>query len=426
MNDSLRRNGEGLSGPVTEAIDLMLTARALLRKLMHTPGAFPLVVVIFYFLAVLPILAHHSFDTSVFIVAGDRFVDPARLPSPIIVKANSDGFDGEFYYRMALSPFELKRANGIQIDDPPLRTLRILYPLLAWGVALGHAAFVPASLFLVNLFGIGAIAFLATRLTTRLCLPTLTPLAIVLWPGLIVSLTHDTTEIVAAALLLAALDAYFSERLFAYAALGAAAALTRETSIFFLAGVACFEGVRAARSLPWTDRWRRAIIVSLALIPFVIWREALLDYWGQSPLAAVKSDVSWPFLGILQKLRGTLLGTSYYGNKLALRGFELGSLGLLAAFCALVSVRFSAILRASSFGVLAAGWLPVMLLMTMLSADGPLAGPESYFRVFTECFVVGCLILALRAPSRWVSMTMFAGSVVAGLGAWALNLHNLG
>jgi hypothetical protein len=385
------------------------------------------VVVIFYFLAVLPILAHHSFDTSVFIVAGDRFVDPARLPSPIIVKANSDGFDGQFYYRIALSPFELKRANGIQIDDPPFRTQRILYPLLAWGVALGHAAFVPASLFLVNLFGIGAIAFLATRLTTRLCLPTLTPLAMVLWPGLIVSLTHDTTEIVAAALLLAALDAYFAERLFAYAVLGGLAALTRETSGLFLAGVACFEGVRAVRPLSWTDGWRRMIIVCLALIPFVIWREALLDYWGQSPLAAaVKSDVSWPFLGILEKLRGTLLGTGYYGNKLALRGFELGSLGLLAAFCALVSVRLSAILRASSFGVLAAGWLPVMLLMTMLREDGPLIGPESYFRVFTECFVVGCLILALRPPSRWVNMTMFAGSVVAGLGAWALNLHNLG
>jgi hypothetical protein len=112
----------------------------------------------------------------------------------------------------------------------------------------------------------------------------------------------------------------------------------------------------------------------------VIWREALPDYWGQSPLAAaVKSDVSWPFLGILEKLRGMLSGTGYYGNKIALRGFELGSLGLLAAFCALVSVRLRAILRASSFGVLAAGWLPVMLLMTMLREDGPLIGPESYF-----------------------------------------------
>ena len=62
--------------------------RASLQKLMHTPGAFPLVVVICYFLAVLPILVRHGFDTSVFIVAGDRFVDPARLPSPIIVKAD--------------------------------------------------------------------------------------------------------------------------------------------------------------------------------------------------------------------------------------------------------------------------------------------------------------------------------------------------
>lgn len=404
----------------------MLAVRASLQKLMHTPGAFPLVVVICYFLAVLPILVRHGFDTSVFIVAGDRFVDPARLPSPIIVKADSDGFDGQFYYRMALSPFELKRANGIQIDDPPYRTQRILYPLLAWGVAFGQAAFVPASLFLVNLFGIGAIAFLAVRLTARLCLPTLTPLALVLWPGLIVSLTHDTTEIVAAALLLAALDAYFSERLFAYAALGALAALTREISGLFLAGVACFEGVRAVRLLSWTDGWRRTIIVGLALIPFVIWREALLDYWGQSPLAAaVKSDVTWPFLGIVEKLRGTLLGTGHYGNNLALRGFELGSLGLLAAFCALVSVRLSAILRASSFGVLAAGWLPVMLLMTMLLADGPLIGPQSYFRAFTECFVVGCLIIALRPPARWVSQVMFAGCAVGWLGACALSFYTL-
>jgi hypothetical protein len=159
--------------------------------------------------------------------------------------------------------------------------------------------------------------------------------------------------------------------------------MSLDPSGLFLAGVACFEGVRAVRPLSWTDGWRRTIIVSLALIPFVIWREALLDYWGQSPLAAaVKSDVTWPFLGIVEKLRGTLLGTGHYGNNLALRGFELGSLGLLAAFCALVSVRLSGILRASSFGMLAAGWLPVMLLMTMLLADGPLIGPQSYFSGF--------------------------------------------
>jgi hypothetical protein len=325
---------------------------------------------------------------------------------------------------MALAPFQLKRANGIQFDDPAYRTQRILYPLLAWGVALGRAPYVPVSLFLVNLLGIGAIAFLAARLTARLCLPTLTPLAMILWPGFIVSLTHDTTEILAAALILAALDAYFSNRLFAYAALGASATLTRETSIFFLAGVVGFEGIRSARP-PSTDGWHRTIIVTLALIPFLIWHEVLLVHWGQSSLAAVKYNISWPFVGIVEKLRETLSGTAHYGKNLALRTFELGSIGLLAGFCALVSARLSPILRTSSSGVLAAGWLPIMLFMTMLSADGPLVGPPSYFRAFTECFVIGCPIIALRPPSRWVSMTMFAGCAAACLGAWALSFYTL-
>jgi hypothetical protein len=342
------------------------------------------------------------------------------------VKAHSAGYDGQFYYRMALSPFHLKRANGIQFDNPPWRTQRILYPLFAWGAAFGQAAFVPASLFLVNLFGIGGIAFITVRLTARLCLPILTPLAVILWPGFIVSLTHDTTEIVAAALLLAALDAYFSERLFAFAAFGALATLTRETSVLFLFGVMCFEALRAARSAGRGDRWHRMIVVALAPIPFLIWREVQVFSWSQSSLVAAQLiNIGWPFVGILEKLRGVLLGTGHYGKNLALCGFELGSLGLLAGFCALVSVRLSTILRASSFGVLAAGWLPVMMLMTMLSADGPLDGPPSYFRAFTECFAIGCLIIALRPPQRWVSMTMFAGCAVAGLGLWALSFYTL-
>ena len=402
----------------------MLNARTCLKNLIRTPGAFAVAIVMWYLLSALPILARHGFDTSVFIVAGDKFVDSSQLISPILVQSHSDGYDGQFYYRMALSPFQLQtRSNGVQFDDPPWRTQRIMYPVLAWAVAFGRPDLVPATLFLVNLFGMGVIAFLTVKLTSRLGLPILTPLAVILWPGFIASLTHDTTEIVAAAFLVAALNAYFSQRLVAYAALGAAAALTRETSILFLAGVFGFEGLRAMRSAAGLDRWRRTIIVGLALVPFLIWREMQFVLWAQSPFAdAAKNNVGWPFQGFIEMVEDALSGTRFDGKHLALRAYELGGAGLLTIFCAMVIVRLNATLRISTSGALAAGWIPIILLMVVLRASWV---EIAFLRVCTECFVIGCLIIALRPPPQWVSGAMIGGCVVAYGGAWGISLRNL-
>src|ERR1700758_5508700 len=100
---------------------------------LSTSCAVLLAVVLGYGLLTLPILARNGFDPSVFIHAGDRFVDPAHLESPIIVKLHADGYDGQFYYRMALAPLRMQQAAlGIRFDSPRWRVQRIVYPLLAW------------------------------------------------------------------------------------------------------------------------------------------------------------------------------------------------------------------------------------------------------------------------------------------------------
>jgi hypothetical protein len=398
----------------------MAEANGIGELALRSPRGFACLMMTFYLLSALPLLAHANFDLSVFIVAGDQFVNPAQLVSPIIVKGHSAGYDGQFYYRIALAPLNQQPdAFGVHLDSAPWRVQRILYPVLSWGVALGRPEFVPASLFLVNLAGIAMIGFAAVRLTSRLSLPAYTSLAVTLWPGLIFSLTHDTTEIVAAAFLLAAVEAYFAQKLVLFAALVGLAALARETSVLFIAGVFCFELADAMRRRTKAGRWRRPIIVMLAFLPFLIWRELQFVIFEQAPPAAdIKHNLDWPFVGFVETIRDGMLGRGPYGKMLLSRIYLLGSVALLATFCAAVAVRVPKLLS-SDRGALAAGWVPIMALMVLLSADPWTA----YFRAFTECYIIGCLIVACRPPSRSASQILFAGCLPAWVGAWSISAH---
>jgi hypothetical protein len=80
------------------------------------------------------------------------------------------------------------------------------------------------------------------------------------------------------------------------------------------------------------------------------------------------------------------------------------------------------VLRLAGAGALAAGWLPVIALMSLLTAGGPWVDRNAYFRAFTECYVVGCLVLGLRPPARWLVRLMLAGGTLALLGALVLTV----
>ena len=394
----------------------------------HRSWAFALMVVLGYGLATLPILARHGFDPSAFIIARDHFVDARQLASPIIVQPNSSGYDGEFYYRMALSPFRLQQAAfGVELDHPAYRARRIFYPLLVWAVTFGHAAAVPVTMYLVNLLGLAAMAMFAMHLTARLQLPAKLPLAIMLWPGFIIALTHDTTEILAAALLLGAIDAYFAKRLLVYCVLGGLATLTRETSVLVLAGVLCFETIQTIRTAGGALRWHRVLICGLALAPFLLWQAALHLVWSRASQAGT-NNLGWPLLGAVIMLRDTLTGAKQFVQPnraildAAVRAYVVVSAGWLLGFCAVVAARTPVVLRLAGAGALAAGWLPVIALMSLLTAGGPWVDRNAYFRAFTECYVVGCLVLGLRPPARWLVRLMLAGGTLALLGALVLTV----
>jgi hypothetical protein len=78
-----------------------------------------------------------------------RFVRAARPYShrngvpPGLFVFPGNGYDGQFYYRLALDPADLHRAAfGITLDAP-FRVQRIGYPALAWLMSAGQHAWVP-------------------------------------------------------------------------------------------------------------------------------------------------------------------------------------------------------------------------------------------------------------------------------------------
>ncbi len=89
----------------------------------------------------------------------------------------------------------------------------------------------------------------------------------------------------------------------------------------------------------------------------------------------------------------------------------------LAGFCCLVAVRLRGAMRRGGDAVaIATGWLPVAMLMSLLRAgDGPWVTPTEYGRAFSECWVVGCLVLGLNgAPGEGRRLAVF-GLLAAGL-----------
>lgn len=169
------------------------------------------------------------------------------------------------------------------------------------------------------------------------------------------------------------------------------------------------------------------IICGLALAPFVIWQAVQHQLWGRLPQAGTQ-DLGWPFLGAVRMLHDTLTGVKQFVQPnrpmldAVVRTYVVVSAGWLMAFCVVVAVRTPIVLRMAGVGAVAAGWLPVFALMSLLTAGGPWVDRNAYFRAFTECYVLGCIVLGLRPPPRWLTRLLIAAGALALLGACVLTM----
>ena len=183
---------------------------------------------------------------TLFIMAGHTYTHPAQLPRGVL-RVPSAGYDGQFYYRLALDPVNWnKTAFGITMDQS-YRYTRIGYPALAWAVSFGQHQLVPVALVAINLLGVAAMAFLGGMFARESGRHALWGLAFAAYFGLVISVGRDTAEPLAEACMLGGLLAYRRSKPVLATCLFAVGAITRETILLAPAAIAVTRLVAFAR-----------------------------------------------------------------------------------------------------------------------------------------------------------------------------------
>lgn len=262
-------------------------------------------------------LAFNGGEPSAFIVAGDSVTDPTAVPGDIAVNRASSGYDGQFFYRLALDPATAQKTDfGITLDNPPYRHQRILYPALAWALSGGgRPGLLPSVLIGINVACLLLLAWLGTKIAVDHGRPPVHGAVLALVPAFAVSLARDLTEIVALTFVVAALVALRRARPAVAGVSLALAALARETTLV----------VPAALAAVWLwRRWRRPTVpgpvgASSFVIPVLVavsWQLVLLARWGTIPVLSSKGNLSLPFWGVFSAIRKNLSAGSLeaYGN----------------------------------------------------------------------------------------------------------------
>lgn len=174
---------------------------------------------------------------SLFIMSGVKFSHPA-LMSPHISHVTKAGYDGQFYYRLALNPFNWHTtAYGITMDHN-YRYTRIGYPLVAWILSLGQHRLVPTVLVVINLICIGIVGWLGGRFARESGRHALWGLLFVAYFGLVISIGRDMSEPLADACMLGGLLAYRHSRYVLAALLIAYGAITNEPILVLAVAIA--------------------------------------------------------------------------------------------------------------------------------------------------------------------------------------------
>jgi hypothetical protein len=336
-------------------------------------------------------------DLSRFVLAGDRFSDPATVPDGLFVLRPSAGYDGQFYYRMALAPFSTRRTeHGITLDRP-YRHTRLMYPLLVRALSLGQPARVPAAMVQVNLLALGACAALAALLARAMGRHAFWGLLVPLYPGFLLTLARDTTETVAIAFILGGLVLLRRQRPVWAAALLSMAVLTRESTMLVpLAGLMVALATRLQRRSP-------APVLPFA-VPVAVYAATQATFaliLGDFPMRSSEGVLTIPFAAV-----GHLVGESLAGGNRFQR-LHLLEVAWLVAFVALVAAN----LRASVATALEkTAWL-VALAMAVSLSGFVWVEDWAFLRALSEMYALGALIVVgARAPAaRWA---LLAGALL--------------
>lgn len=246
-----------------------------------------LITAIIWYVFLASVAARLDYNLTRFLVAGDMFTN-----RPGIYTEHNSGYDGQFYYRLALTPFTDKiEDEGIRVDTLPYRQQRILYSLLARLVSLNYIPLLPFALLLVNFIAVCLIAWAGGQIAAGYGRSYLWGVLFALYPGFVFTLTHDLTEAVEIAFLLLGILAYGRSRFWLSGILFALAILGKETALL----VPLALGATLLWKRPAGERW---VAVGLPVLVTIMWQLWIRANWGLWGRLTAPRHVALPFNGL--------------------------------------------------------------------------------------------------------------------------------
>ena len=332
----------------------------------------------------------HGGHLGSFALAGGTFVHPGA-PADLPVRAASTGYDGQFYYRLALDPLTHQVTQfHITLNNPSYRQQRIGLPALAWLVREAVRAPTSFALVLVNVIALVVLGFVGARLAQQWNRSPWWGVALAVSPALVMALARDLTEPMATAGLVLGLLWWVRGRVWSAAGAFTIAVLCRETVLVLLFGMALwcvgqFVGRRGSR------RASAAKIAALCVpAAFEIsWQFYLKHVWG-GPLPS-RSGHGQVGIILVRPLRTLFryadqIGPTHQG--------VLDAVWLLERFLllALLVVVATGLLRSVAPPEIRLGWVFAALLAISVAWNQDV----QFVRAANEAIVVGQLLLLAR------------------------------
>jgi hypothetical protein len=356
-----------------------------------------------------------------FILIGQNFAHPAQLPAGMPLRALS-GYDGQFYYRLAINPLNFRQtAYGITVDSP-YRFMRIGYPVVTWLVSFGQSSLVPWMLVAVNIAAIGALGYVGGRFAVQGGRHAAWGLLLPGYFGLVTSLCRDTAEPVAAACMVAGLLAIRLGRRRLAALLLAFGALTRETVMVLVAAIAIVRiiGFLRHRYRPGRDD----IVWALPAGVFVVWELLVFLFTAHLPMLADGGrNAGTPFIAPFEAVKSNLHHIDWHSyNAIDVWLAEVAVL-LIFAVAALCSLRIS---RALAHEKLA---LVLFLIEICVVTPTTWNSVSADLRSFVEVYLLAVVVLLgrprrpLRHLGAWLLPALALGLLPVLDGVIRLRLH---
>ncbi len=256
-----------------------------------------------YLIILVAFLHGHNFAVGALTQVGSRFVSSPSSLGSVPVIADSLGYDGQFFYRLALDPLYKDAALNPRLDLPAYRQQRILYPVLVWAFSFGNRDLVPLVMIGMNLVSLGFLAWLGAEYAMRSGRSPAWGLFLSLYPGFLFSFLHDLPEPMAASFLLAGLLAIRTHKPLQACALLILGILTRETVVISALAICAVWLWRAAGTNVSSKerdggnvlRWNAA---SIPVAVFLLWQVVIFFRWGHPSFSEGRGNIGVPLVGV--------------------------------------------------------------------------------------------------------------------------------